>query len=98
MEHINLSLKWLESGFIFAPSAPEKSLYTLQNMQKYSILKSVFKEPSIDKATKMALLEKTLGDDKSDIATNTRECCLAAIPEPENKERVWKELTEPGSK
>ena len=42
----------------------------------------------------MELLEKTLGDDKSDIAKRVRLTCDAGLPEAENKAKVWKELTD----
>lgn len=38
-----------------------------------------------------------LGDDKSDIAEETRLGCLASIPDPKMKEQIWKEFTDPNS-
>lgn len=43
-------------------------LFTLGTRHKYSILKKVFEEPSISVEVKHVLIEKVLGDDKSDIA------------------------------
>jgi len=45
----------------------------------------------------MQLLEATLGDDKSDLAENCRAFCLAGLPDPEVKARVWAEVTDPDS-
>ncbi len=46
----------------------------------------------------MDLLEVTLGDDKSDLSENCRASCLAGLPDPEVKARVWQEITDPNSK
>ena len=46
---------------------------------------------------KKALIEKVLGDDQSDTAKRVRITCEAAFANPENKERVWKILTEENS-
>lgn len=43
---------------------------------------------------KLVLLEKTLGDDKSDIAQNTRDTCMALLPTPESKAQVWQAITD----
>lgn len=61
----------------------------LGTRHKYSILKKVFEEPSISTEFKNALIEKVIGDDKSDIAQNTRETCTALIPEAATKALVW---------
>ena len=45
----------------------------------------------------MDLLELTLGDDKSDLAENCRATCLAGLPDPEVKARVWAEVTDPNN-
>jgi len=45
----------------------------------------------------MDLLELTLGDDKSDLAENCRAGCLASLPDPEVKARVWQEVTDPNN-
>ena len=42
----------------------------------------------------MDLLEMTLSDDKSDIAENYRASCLAALPDPEFKAKIWQEISD----
>jgi len=42
-------------------------------------------------------LDKTLGDDKSDIAINVRETCNASLPDAENKRKVWESLIDSSS-
>jgi hypothetical protein len=46
----------------------------------------------------MNLLERVLGEDKSDLANSVKETALASLADPEIKERVWKELTDLESK
>lgn len=46
---------------------------------------------------KKDLLEKHLGDDKSDLSKNTRIFCEAAQADPAVKEKIWKELINPNS-
>ena len=50
------------------------------------------------KEFKEELLEKTLGDDKSDIAQRVRLTCNSGLPDPENKAKIWKEITNVTSK
>lgn len=47
---------------------------------------------------KKSLLEKVLGDDKSDVADHLRLTCEALGPDPKVKEKVWNELIDPNSK
>ena len=44
------------------------------------------------------MLEKTIGDDKSDIAENVRLSCYASLPDPEQKAKTWQEITDSESK
>jgi len=46
----------------------------------------------------MDLLQVTLGEDQSDLAERCRASCLAGLPDPAVKARVWSELTDPASK
>ena len=45
----------------------------------------------------MDLLEANLGEDKTDLAEQCRAACLAGLPDPEVKARVWQEVTDPSS-
>ncbi len=45
----------------------------------------------------MAWMEKVIGNDDSDIAVRTKAACMAGLPDPENKAKVWAELTDPTS-
>lgn len=40
----------------------------------------------------------TLGEDKSDLSENCRASCMAGLPDPEVKARVWAEITDPNCK
>lgn len=47
--------------------------------------------------SKQQILDKVLGDDKSDIAKKLRLTCEALTADPKIKEKVWKELVDPKS-
>jgi hypothetical protein len=46
---------------------------------------------------KKSTMEIVIGDDKSDIAENAKETCLALLPTAENKAQVWAALIDPNS-
>ena len=46
---------------------------------------------------KKQLLEKVIGDDKSDVANMLRLTCEAATADPQVKEKVWNNLIDPNS-
>ena len=46
----------------------------------------------MEKDKKLELLQKTLGEDKSDLAINTRLTCMAGLPEAEGKAETWKAI------
>jgi hypothetical protein len=97
-DQLNLAHQWLDCGFIFRHDAPEKHFFDLGLKHKYSILKKIFEDPDyMPEAQKLELLEVVVGDNKSDIAKNTRFACHAILPKAETKERIWKELTDPTS-
>ena len=97
IDHLNLARQWLETGIIFKDAENKAELFKLGQRHKYSILKKIFEEPSISAAEKHELLTKTIGDDKSDIAENTKETCLALLPTAENKAQVWAQLIDTNS-
>ena len=96
IDHLNLAKQWLESGIIFKDEA-KTELFKLGQKHKYSILKKIFEEPSIALEEKQGLLAKTIGDDKSDIAENTKETCNALLPSAEGKAQIWAQLTDTSS-
>lgn len=97
IEHLKLAQQWLESGIIFKDVASKHELFKLGQKHKYSILKKIFEEPQISLEVKHELLAKTIGDDKSDIAENTKETCNALLPSAEGKAKIWAELIDPNS-
>jgi len=62
------------------------------------LLKNLFQSKFIDKEKKNELLKMVLKDDKTNIAQATRLACMASTPNPEMKETVWNEMTNPDSK
>ncbi len=97
LEHLNLAKLWLENGSVFQNVDTKAELFKLGTKHRYSILKKVFEEPSIATAEKHELLAKVIGEDKSDIAENTKETCIALIPTAENKAHIWEQLTDTNS-
>ena len=49
----------------------------------------MFEEPTIPTEVKKSMIENIIGEDKSDIAENTRETCLALIPSADSKAQIW---------
>ena len=97
LENLNLAKLWLENGVVFNNLETKAELFKLGTKHRYSILKKIFEEPSIPVPEKHELLAKVIGDDKSDIAENTKETCIALIPTAENKAHVWEQLTDTNS-
>lgn len=65
LEHVRLTADWID------PSTNDCGI-DFSNAQKYQLLKRVFEEPAIAKDFKEALLLKVIGDDKSELAEDTR--------------------------
>ena len=45
----------------------------------------------------MEMMDMVLGDDKSDTADRCRASCMASLPDPEVKAKVWAEITDPNT-
>ena len=43
------------------------------------------------------MMEMVLGDDKSDLTDRCRAACMASLPDPEIKAKVWAEITDPNN-
>lgn len=86
-ENIRTALGWMEQSKI--TDSDGQTIYELKAAHKHSILRVVFKSLDFTVEQKMDLLETTLGEDKSDLAENCRAACLAGLPDPEVKARVW---------
>ena len=69
----------------------------INQKNKYSILKAISKDVTLSKERKLEIIEKTLGEDKSDLAKNTREACIVGFPDPELKAQAWKAIADPNS-
>ena len=91
VKHLELAQAWLESGVI---TLEGKEVFKLSTKHKYSIMVRIFEEPSVSGEVKANLLEKTLGDDKSDMAQNIRETCTAILPKEDVKASIWQQITD----
>ena len=85
LDHLKLAQGWLTAGIVYKEEESKTELFKLGQRHKYSILKKIFEEPSISIEVKNSLLASTIGEDKSDIAENTKETCHALLPSPEGK-------------
>jgi len=93
-ENIQTALGWLESGKI---TAGDEQLFEIQKKHKWAILKALFRSKHFATDIKMELLEMTLGEEKSDLALQTRATCMASLPDPDVKATIWAEITDPDS-
>lgn len=92
-----MCVEWLKDGNVRHMTDSETILYSLKQSHKNTILIKAFKFPGMDKEAKMKLLEEILGDEKSDLAINTRLTCLAGLPDANVKEDTWKAITDVNS-
>ena len=88
------ALGWLETGKITVGDA---QLFELTKNHKHSILRPLFCSKDFSTKDKMDILEMTLGDDKSDIATETRAFCMAGLPDASVKASIWNDITDPAN-
>ena len=67
-EQVTLARSWIDKEKIHTSADPDKGIYDLAKNNKFSICKVLFKSPHMTNEDKFALLEKVIGDDKSDLA------------------------------
>jgi aminopeptidase N len=97
-DHLNIAMDWMQGGHIFTLKGGERQqVFKLGQKHKYSILKKMFEEPSMPTEVKTSIMDTIIGEDKSDIAENTRETCLALIPSAESKAQIWAQIIDPNS-
>jgi len=94
-EDVKSVLKWVKQGSILSPDGAE--IFKLAASHKRSIVKAAFKSNELSTEEKNTLLHDVIGDDKSDLAKNTRLTCAASIADAESKEKVWNGLLDPKS-
>mmetsp|Transcript_42769 Transcript_42769/g.41119 ORF Transcript_42769/g.41119 Transcript_42769/m.41119 type:complete len:233 (+) Transcript_42769:2025-2723(+) len=94
-DHVQLALKWVETQTVFRQEG--QVLYELNKKQQQSLVKVLHRFKEIPLEKKSELLEKVLEGDNSDLATNLRLTCEAALPSAESKAKVWAILTDPNS-
>lgn len=95
-EDVQSVLKWVRDGSILSTDGATK-IFKLTASHKRAIVKTVFKSNELSTEEKNTLLSDVIGDDKSDLARNTRLTCAASIADADNKEKVWNGLLDPKS-
>ena len=88
--------KWLGKEAIMSKDG-ETELAKINASHKRTILVNLSKSPLLTNEEKKKLQTEVLGGDESDIAKNTLLTCHAAIADAQNKEQVWKDITDPKS-
>lgn len=94
---MTLARSWIDKKKIHTIGEPDKAIYDLAQNNMFSICKVLFKSPHMTNEEKFAMLEKVLGDDKSDLAKRTRIQCETSIPDAAVKEKAWNEIINPKS-
>jgi len=75
----------------------EKELAKINESHKRTIVVKLSCSHLLTNEEKKKLQTEVLGGDLSDIAKNTLLTCQAAIADVQNKEQVWKDITDPKS-
>ena len=91
-EHIELAISWINKRAAHLPGSQDK-IFELNNSQVYALLKRVHKSSAVSDEVKAELLEKVIGEDKSDVSLNTRLTCKASSADPAVKAECWRDLT-----
>lgn len=91
-ENLSVAAGWVMNGGI---TFQGESLDTeLTADQKYAIVKHYYASPCFDNDSKKALKEKIFLDDNSDKGQKVQQQCDQSLPDPEQKERIWANLTD----
>lgn len=85
-DNISTAIEWLINSQI---TIEGEAIYFVRTRQKHQILKALFKSADFDTELKMELLESVLGKERSEQAETCRAHCIASLPDPTVKARVW---------
>ena len=95
-EHLRVCADWVFSGkFTYQD---DQIPVDLTQPQKHQILKAFYASPHFSKDEKKALKQKALQGDNSDAAQTVAKVCDFSLPDPELKELLWEQITDPTSK
>lgn len=94
VEDTETAMGWIEGGNVTDKSGNKIEGAVLSKNNKFSIVQSAYAKESIELKVKEELLEKVLGDDKSDIANNLRLTCKTLLPDAKSKEEAWAEISD----
>ena len=95
-EHLKICQDWLTTGTLTIQSDPQH--IELTNPFKYQILKAFFASPYFTNDEKKGLLQQALQDDSSEEALSTSLICGYSLPDPELKQQLWEQITDPSPK
>lgn len=91
-ENLVLTEQWIKTGEVTIDG--ERLDTALTADQKYAIIKSFFASPHFDTDRKKALKELVFANDESDKGKKVALGCDLSLPDPEQKERLWAQVTD----
>ena len=91
-ENLLLTEQWIKTGEVCIDG--DKLETTLTADQKYAIIKSFFASPHFDTDRKKALKELVFAGDDSDKGQKVALRCDLSLPDAEQKERLWAQITD----
>lgn len=94
-EHLRLCQDWVTTGTFTYQD--EQIPVELTQPQRHQILKAFYASPHFTKDEKKALRQKALKGDNSDAAQTCLKVCDYSMPDPELKEQLWDQITDPTS-
>ena len=89
-----LVYKWLMVGDISDADGKKLEGVEVTLKQKHAMVKNIFASKTIDKDSKKAAFEKLKSLDSSDLLGRTQKYCESAVPDIEEKGRIFKMLLE----
>jgi hypothetical protein len=78
---IETASQWLD--------APTPAGVNLSKAHKSGVLITICRSDAFGREYKDSMIQKILGDDQSDTATQTKLTCEAAMPDKEQKMKIW---------
>lgn len=91
-ENLALAAEWITTGKIVINGETLDTELTAD--QKYAIIKSYYASPHYDTDQKKALKEIIFKEDNSDKGQKVQLLSDQSLPDPEQKERIWQQITD----
>lgn len=93
--HILMAVEWLKHKCIVLENGEVREDLALTTADRYKILAKIYEYECVDLKTKTELLNKEIELTKCDRSNRLRLECESALPDAENKQRIWEILINP---